>query len=105
MISAPACSAPPPPNGMPTNFAGSWPRSIETSRIAPAMRASATRTMASAAAMHVEAERLADMRHGSPACAASTSSRASLPPIGWSALMRPSTTWASVRVGRSLPWP
>ena len=41
-------------------------------------------------------------RHGrgSRACAASTSSRASLPPIGRSALMRPSTTCASVSVGR-----
>jgi hypothetical protein len=37
--------------------------------------------------------------------AASTSSRASLPPIGRSGLMRPSTTLASVTVGRSLPSP
>ena len=49
-ISAPTCSAPPPPNGIATKRAGSWPRSIETSRIAPAMRASATRTIAAAAA-------------------------------------------------------
>ena len=48
-ISAPTCSAPPPPNGIATNFAGSWPRSIDTSRMAPAMRASATRTIAAAA--------------------------------------------------------
>ena len=61
-ISAPTCSAPPPPNGIATKRAGSWPRSIETSRIAPAMRASATRTMASAAAVDVEPQRLADMR-------------------------------------------
>ena len=61
-ISAPTCSAPPPPNGIATKRAGSWPRSIETSRIAPAMRASATRTIAAAAAVGVEAERRADMR-------------------------------------------
>ena len=53
----------------------------------------------------VELQRLA--RHGSRIArlAASTSSSASLPPIGRAALMRPSTTWASVSVGRSLPWP
>ena len=61
-ISAPTCSAPPPPNGIATKRAGSWPRSIETRRIAPAMRASATRTIAAAAAVGVEAERRADMR-------------------------------------------
>ena len=60
-ISAPTCSAPPPPNGIATNFCGSWPRSIDTSRIAPAMRASATRTIAAAASSARKAERLADM--------------------------------------------
>ena len=48
----------------------------------------------------VEPERIADMREDRAPCAASTSSLASLPPIGRSALMRPSTTWASVSVGR-----
>ena len=102
LISALACSAPPPPNGMAANFAGSWPRSIETNRMAPAMRASATRTIASAAC-------ITSRPSGAPTCAAiaaraaATSSCA--PPIGRSALMRPSTTWASVRVGRVLPRP
>ena len=67
-MSALACSAPPPPNGMATNFFGSCPRSIDTSRMAPAMRASATRTIASAAAIDVEAERRADMRRDRRAC-------------------------------------
>ena len=49
--SAPACSAPPPPNGMIAKRPGSWPRSIETSRIAPAIRALATSTIASAASV------------------------------------------------------
>ena len=65
----------------------------------------ATRTIASAACHGVEPERLC--RHGSAiaAFAASTSSRASLPPIGRSALMRPSTTLASVSVGRVIALP
>ena len=62
LISALACSAPPPPNGMAANFAGSCPRSIETSRMAPAMRASATRTIASAAASTSRPSGPADMR-------------------------------------------
>ena len=99
LIMAETCSAPPPPNGMAANLAGSCPRSIETRRMAPAMRASATRTIASAACIRSSLS-------GSPTCvaiarlAASTSSALSLPPIGRAALMRPSTTWASVSVGR-----
>ena len=50
-----------------------------------------------------EAERLADMGSRWRACAASTSSDFSSPPSGRAALMRPSTTWASVSVGRVLP--
>ena len=52
----------------------------------------------------VEAEGLADVR-SIAGRAASTSSRSSSPPMGRSASMRPSTTLASVTVGRSLPRP
>ena len=48
----------------------------------------------------VEAERAARPAASIARAAASTSSRASLPPIGRSALIRPSTTLASVTVGR-----
>ena len=102
LMSALACSAPPPPNGMATNFFGSCPRSIDTSRMAPAMRASATRTIASAAAM-------TSRPSGAPTCAAiaarAAATSSGFSPIGRSALMRPSTTWASVKVGRLLPAP
>ena len=40
-----------PPNGIATNFSGSCPRSTETKRIAPAIFALATRTIASAASI------------------------------------------------------
>ena len=79
---------------------GSCPRSIETSRIAPAMRALAMRTMASAAG-------IASSPSGSPtwvgdgACARPRRRAArACRRCGRSALMRPSTTLASVRVGR-----
>ena len=98
-ISAPACSAPPPPNGI----------EGELRRIVPAL----DRDEADGAG-HAGIRDLDDRfggggtssPRGRPTCArmarfaASTSSRASLPPIGRSALMRPSTTLASVSVGR-----
>jgi hypothetical protein len=81
---------------------GSKPRSMLTSRIAPAMRELATVRMASAASVVVSPS-FAPTWVSMARAAASTSSRESLPPMGLSGSIRPSTTLASVTVGRSLP--
>ena len=96
------CSGPAPPNGTSVNRRGSWPRSIETSRIAPTIEALTTARMPSAASSSVSPSGPAIFSR----IARSAASRSSVtaPPTSVGGI-RPSTRWASVTVGSVPPLP
>ena len=97
-----ACIGPAPPNAMSEKSAGSWPRSMVTSRMALAIWATATRTMPSA----IRTTPPTPSRFDRP----STAFRArvgsgSMAPPSRRVPMRPSTMLASVIVGSVPPRP